>query len=66
MVYAYIELDCIDEDDLLDEVKNRGYDIIDKGLNKELYKLLKSWECDSTEVFNKNMQVFCDKWKTKI
>ena len=65
MPYIDVELDVFDDDDLIDELTNRGYHVADKNerrLQKEVFELLKSFDCDSPQVFEKNMRIFRDRW----
>ena len=69
MPYIDIDLDKFDDDDLVEELTNRGYHVADKNerrLQKDVFQLLKSWDCDSTQVFEKNMRNFRELWYTEL
>ena len=69
MPYIDLEMDVFDDDDLIEELENRGYKVSDSKdlrLNKELFELLKSYQCDSDEVFKKNMCIFYDRWYPEL
>jgi len=69
MPYIDLEMDVFDDDDLIEELESRGYEVSDSKdlrLNKELFELLKSYQCDSDEVFKKNMQIFYDRWYPEL
>lgn len=69
MPYIDLEMDVFDDDDLIEELESRGYKVSDSKdlrLNKELFELLKSFQCDDREVFIKNMQIFYDRWYPEL
>jgi hypothetical protein len=69
MPYIDIEMDVFDDDDLIEELEDRGYKVSDSKENKihkELFQLLKSYQCDNHEVFMKNMQIFYDRWYSEL
>lgn len=69
MPYIDIDLDEFDDDDLIEELTNRGYHVADKNerrLQKDVFQLLKSLQCDSDEVFDKNIKDFYDRWYTEL
>lgn len=69
MPYIDLEMDVFDDDDLIEELENRGYKVSDSKENrmhKELFELLKSFQCDSDEVFKKNMRIFYNRWYSEL
>jgi len=69
MPYIDFDMYLFDDDDLIEELESRGYkvsDSKDKRLNKELFEVLKSFQCDSDEVFKKNMRIFYDRWYPEL
>ena len=69
MPYIDFEMDVFDDDDLIEELENRGYKVSDSKENrmhKELFELLKSFQCDSDEVFKKNMRIFYNRWYSEL
>lgn len=65
MPYIDFEMDVFDDEDLIDELTNRGYHVLDSkdmSLRKDVFQLLKSLQCDSDEVFDKNIKEFYDRW----
>lgn len=69
MAYVDLEMDVFDDDDLIEELENRGYKVSDSKdlrMNKELFELLKSFQCDDPKVFEKNMRIFYDRWYPEL
>lgn len=69
MPYIHIDFIDFDDDDLIRELTNRDYHVVDKNerrLQKEVFELLKSFDCDSPQVFEKNMRIFRDRWYTEL
>lgn len=69
MPYIDLEMDVFDDDDLIEELESRGYKVSDSKQNrmhKELFELLKSFQCDDREVFIKNMRIFYDRWYSEL
>ncbi len=66
MTYVWLELDGIDSEDMIQELESRGYKVEEKELTKQLFQVMKSYQCDSQETFDRNMQIFIDRWYTEI
>lgn len=68
MPYIDLEMDVFDDDDLIEELEGRGYKVtfFKDRMHKELFELLKSFQCDNHEVFMKNMQIFYDRWYPEL
>lgn len=71
MPYIDFEMDVFDDDDLVYELRNRGYYISDSAednhkMINDLFKILKSFQCDDPKVFEKNMRIFYDQWYPKL
>ena len=67
MPYVEIEFDNFDDDDLVDELRSRGYYVDEsRKMIDELFQVLKSFQCDDPKVFEKNMRIFYDRWYPKL
>ena len=68
MPYIDFEMHVFDDDDLIEELESRGYKVVNSKdrMHKELFELLKSYQCDNHEVFMKNMQIFYDRWYPEL
>jgi hypothetical protein len=69
MPFVDVDLEVFDDDDLIKELTNRGYHVADtneRRLQKDVFQLLKSLQCDSDEVFDKNIRDFYDRWYTEL
>jgi len=68
MPYIDLDIDVFDDDDLIEELENRGYKVVNSKdrMHKELFEILKSFQCDDPKVFVKNMQIFYDRWYPEL
>lgn len=77
MPNIWIDLDDFDDDDLAEELESRGHKVVFAGddedsdeeverLKQQTFEVLKSWDCDSPEVFEKNMRIFFERWYRQL
>ncbi len=66
MAYVWLDLDGLDSEDMIQELESRGYKIEEKELTKQLFEVMKSYQCDSQELFDRNMKTFIQRWYTEI
>ena len=77
MPSIWIDFNEFEDDDLAEELLSRGHKVIFAGDEEEIdednerlkthaFELMKSYTCDSQEVFDRNMRIFIDRWYKEI